>query len=92
MAALAHTWAVLNLVGFFELFLYLEMWKFQNVLLGMIAAMTVQRFIFKVLITVFLTREFRQDEINQGWWTGKWHGRGVSKSIQDFRWFTRCTN
>ncbi|CAO3659189.1 unnamed protein product [Umbelopsis ramanniana] len=77
MAALAHTWAVVNLIGIFELLLYLELWKFQNVLLGMIAAMAVQRFIFKVLITVFLTREFRSDDMNQGWWTGKWYGRGL---------------
>ncbi|KAJ2959570.1 hypothetical protein NQZ79_g5040 [Umbelopsis isabellina] len=77
MAAIAHGWAVLNLIGFFEFFMYLELWKLHNVLLGMIAAMAVQRFIFKLVITVFLTREFREDEINQGWWTGQWYGRGL---------------
>lgn len=89
MAALAHTWAVVNLIGIFELLLYLELWKFQNVLLGMIAAMAVQRFIFKVLITVFLTREFRSDDMNQGWWTGKWYGRGVSRFIMFYLSKTR---
>jgi hypothetical protein len=38
------------------------------------------------VITVFLTREFREDEINQGWWSGKWYGRGVSNIISWIRY------
>ena len=36
-----------------------------HAVLGIIAAISVQRFVFKVLITVFLTREFKYDETNR---------------------------
>lgn len=29
----------------------------------------VQRCIFKILIAVFLSREFKHDETNRAWWT-----------------------
>jgi 1,3-beta-glucan synthase len=37
----------------------------------------VQCAIHKVLISVFLSREFKHDETNRAWWTGKWYGRGL---------------
>lgn len=46
-------------------------------MLGLIAVIHVQRAIFKVLISVFLSREFKHDETNRAWWTGKWYGRGL---------------
>ena len=39
--------------------------------------MAIQRAIHKVLISVFLSREFKHDETNRAWWTGKWYGRGL---------------
>lgn len=30
-----------------------------------------------MLISVFLSREFKHDETNRAWWTGKWYGRGL---------------
>jgi 1,3-beta-glucan synthase len=38
----------------------------------MIAVMAIQRAIFKAVIAVFLTREFKHDETNRAWWNGKW--------------------
>ncbi|KAF9962526.1 1,3-beta-D-glucan synthase [Mortierella alpina] len=77
MAAIAHAAAVLTMLGFFEALWALEAWNTSHAILGIIAAIAVQRFVFKVLIAVFLTREFKHDETNRAWWTGKWHGRGL---------------
>ncbi|KAG0213404.1 1,3-beta-D-glucan synthase [Mortierella sp. NVP41] len=77
MAAIAHAVAVVTLLGFFEALWALESWVASHAVLGIIAAISVQRFVFKVLIAVFLTREFKHDETNRAWWTGKWHGRGL---------------
>lgn len=78
VAAIAHGWAVFNFIIFFELLYFLENWNFTHVVLGMIAAASVQRFIFKLMTILLLTREFNGDQSNQGWWTGRWYGRGVS--------------
>ncbi|KAI1314525.1 1,3-beta-D-glucan synthase [Mortierella claussenii] len=77
MAAIAHAVAVVSQIAFFEALWALEAWNTSHAVLGVIAAISVQRFVFKVLITVFLTREFKHDETNRAWWTGKWHGRGL---------------
>jgi 1,3-beta-glucan synthase len=78
IAAMAHGWAVLNTIIFFEIFLVLEHFKLPNVLLGMVASISLQRLVFKTMTILFLTREFTHDQTNRGWWTGKWYGRGVS--------------
>ncbi|KAG0202903.1 1,3-beta-D-glucan synthase [Mortierella sp. GBA30] len=77
MAAIGHAVAVLTMLGFFEALWALESWNTSHAVLGIIAAISVQRFVFKLLIAVFLTREFKHDETNRAWWTGKWHGRGL---------------
>lgn len=46
-------------------------------MLGLIAVIAVQRCIFKILIAVFLSREFKHDETNRAWWTGVWFNRGL---------------
>ena len=40
----------------------------------------IQRAIQKILIAVFLSREFKHDETNRAWWSGKWYGRGLGNS------------
>jgi 1,3-beta-glucan synthase len=45
-----------------------------------IAIVGIQRAIQKILIAVFLTREFKHDETNRAWWTGQWYGRGLGNS------------
>lgn len=49
-------------------------------MLGVITIIAIQRAIQKILIAVFLTREFKHDETNRAWWTGKWYGRGLGAS------------
>ena len=46
----------------------------------MITIIAIQRAIQKILIAVFLSREFKHDETNRAWWTGKWYGRGLGVS------------
>ncbi|KAL7317809.1 1,3-beta-D-glucan synthase [Mucor circinelloides] len=77
IAAVAHGWAVFSFILFFEILYFLENWNFVHVVLGMIAVGSVQRFIFKVMTVLLLTREFHGDQSNQGWWTGRWYGRGL---------------
>ncbi|KAK4521741.1 uncharacterized protein ATC70_004276 [Mucor velutinosus] len=77
IAAVAHGWAVFNLILFFEILYFLENWNFVHVILGMIAVGSVQRLIFKLMTVLLLTREFHGDQSNQGWWTGRWYGRGL---------------
>ncbi|KAJ9124246.1 1,3-beta-D-glucan synthase [Naganishia vaughanmartiniae] len=81
MAAIAHFGAVVGLVAFFEFMWWLELWNTSNVVLGVIAVIAVQRCIFKILIAVFLSREFKHDETNRAWWTGVWFNRGLGTHV-----------
>jgi 1,3-beta-glucan synthase len=49
--------------------------------LGLIAVIAIQRCIHKILIAVFLSREFKHDETNRAWWTGRWYGRGLGSHV-----------
>jgi 1,3-beta-glucan synthase len=41
----------------------------------------IQRAVHKILISVFLSREFKHDETNRAWWTGRWYGRGLGAHV-----------
>ncbi|KAH8833782.1 1,3-beta-glucan synthase [Flagelloscypha sp. PMI_526] len=77
MAFMAHALGVVGTVGFFEFLWYLERWTAKNAVLGLIAVIAIQRAVHKILIAVFLSREFKHDETNRAWWTGRWYGRGL---------------
>ncbi|KAF8831305.1 1,3-beta-glucan synthase [Lentinula edodes] len=80
MAAIAHCLALLGIIAFFEFFWFLELWDASHAVLGVICIVAIQRTIQKILIAVFLTREYKHDETNRAWWTGKWYGRGLGSS------------
>ncbi|KAJ7097938.1 glycosyltransferase family 48 protein [Mycena belliarum] len=80
MAALAHVLSLFGIIIFFEFFWFLELWDASHAVLGLIAIVAVQRAISKILISLFLTREYKHDETNRAWWTGKWYGRGLGNS------------
>lgn len=80
MAAIAHTAALFGIIAFFEFFWFLELWDVTHAVLGLICIVAIQRAIHKILISVFLTREYKHDETNRAWWTGKWYGRGLGTS------------
>lgn len=80
VAALAHFLSLLGLIAFFEFFWFLELWDASHAVLGVISIVAVQRAIQKILISVFLSREYKSDETNIAWWSGKWYGRGLGSS------------
>lgn len=87
LAAIAHAIAVIMLLVFFEVMFFLEGWSFTKALLGMITVLAIQRFIYKLIIALALTREFRADSSNIAWWTGKWYSMGWHSFSQPGREF-----
>jgi len=87
LAAIAHAIAVVMLLAFFEVMFFMEAWSFARTLLGMIAVIAIQRFVFKVIIGLALTREFKADTSNIAWWTGKWYTMGWHTVSQPGREF-----
>ncbi|KAI9797952.1 MAG: 1,3-beta-D-glucan synthase [Piccolia ochrophora] len=87
LAAIAHGVAVIMLLVFFEVMFLLEGFNFARTLAGMIAVVAIQRFVFKLIIALALTRELRQDQSNIAWWTGKWYSLGWHSISQPGREF-----
>ncbi|KAF8240488.1 1,3-beta-glucan synthase [Tricholoma matsutake] len=81
MAFITHILGVIGMVGFFEFLWFLELWDASHAVLGLIAVIAIQRCIHKILIAVFLSREFKHDETNRAWWTGRWYGRGLGAHV-----------
>ncbi|KAJ7598204.1 1,3-beta-glucan synthase component FKS1 [Mycena floridula] len=76
MAFIAHSLGLIGMIAFAEFLWFLELWDVSHAVLGLIAMIAIQRAIHKTLISIFLTREFKHDETNRAWWTGRWYGRG----------------
>jgi 1,3-beta-glucan synthase len=87
LAAIAHAVAVIMLFAFFEVMFFLEAWSFSKALLGMITCLAIQRFVYKLIIALALTREFKADSANIAWWTGKWYSLGWHTLSQPGREF-----
>ncbi|KAE8450035.1 hypothetical protein EG329_007174 [Mollisiaceae sp. DMI_Dod_QoI] len=87
LAAIAHGVAVIMLLVLFEVMFFLEGFVFAKALLGMIAATAIQRFIYKLIIALALTREFKSDTSNIAFWTGKWYSMGWHSMSQPAREF-----
>ncbi|KAI1099843.1 glycosyltransferase family 48 protein [Jackrogersella minutella] len=85
LAAIAHAVAVIVLLVFFEVMFFLEGFNFTKTLLGMITAIAMQRFILKLIISLALTREFKTDQSNIAFWTGKWYSMGWHSFSQPAR-------
>ncbi|PKX95074.1 1,3-beta-glucan synthase [Aspergillus novofumigatus IBT 16806] len=87
LAAIAHAIAVIMLLAIFEVMFFLESWSWPRMLIGMIAAAAIQRFIYKLIIALALTREFKHDQSNIAWWTGQWYSMGWHSMSQPGREF-----
>ncbi|KAL4920320.1 1,3-beta-glucan synthase component-domain-containing protein [Aspergillus aurantiobrunneus] len=87
LAAIAHGIAVVILLVIFEVMFFLESWSWPRCLLGMIAMAAIQRFVYKLIISLALTREFKHDQSNIAWWTGKWYNMGWHSLSQPGREF-----
>ncbi|KAJ3927389.1 MAG: 1,3-beta-glucan synthase component FKS1 [Lentinula lateritia] len=81
MAFIAHALGAVGMIGFFEFLWFLELWDVSHAVLGLITVIAIQRAVHKVLIAVFLSREFKHDETNRAWWTGRWYGRGLGAHV-----------
>ncbi|KAJ7777936.1 1,3-beta-glucan synthase [Mycena maculata] len=81
MAFMAHILGVVGMLGFFEFLWFLELWNTSHAILGLITVIAIQRAIHKILVSVFLSREFKHDETNRAWWTGRWYGRGLGAHV-----------
>ncbi|KAL1852662.1 1,3-beta-D-glucan synthase [Paecilomyces lecythidis] len=87
LAAIAHCIAVVILLAIFEVMFFLEGFSFPRCLLGMISMAAIQRFVYKLIICLALTREFKNDQSNIAWWTGKWYSMGWHSISQPGREF-----
>ncbi|KAF2001016.1 glycosyltransferase family 48 protein [Amniculicola lignicola CBS 123094] len=87
LAAIGHAIAVIMLLAFFVVMMFLESFSFAKALSGMIAVVAIQRFFFKLIIALVLTREFKADTSNIAWWTGKWYTMGWHTISQPGREF-----
>jgi 1,3-beta-glucan synthase len=87
MAALAHGLAILGYVFFYEVFWALEKFEIQSTLLGLLGIFSVQRFIFKTFVSIFLTRELHHDATNRTWWSGHWKSSKVSNPLIIWNFF-----
>ncbi|PQE20654.1 13-beta-glucan synthase component FKS1 protein [Rutstroemia sp. NJR-2017a BBW] len=87
LAAIAHGTAVVMCLLSFEIMFFLEGFVFAKTLLGMIAAAAIQRFIYKLIVCLALTRELKTDTSNIAFWTGKWFSMGWHSFTQPGREF-----
>lgn len=85
LAAVAHAFAVFFVLVAFEAMLVLESFNFARTVAGLIAVISIQRFIVKLLITLGLTREFKTDQSNLAFWSGKWYSMGWHSASQPLR-------
>ncbi|KAJ6481812.1 glycosyltransferase family 48 protein [Mycena sanguinolenta] len=81
IAFIAHALGLIGMLGFFEFLWFLELWNTSHAVLGLVTVIAIQRAIHKVMVSVFLSREFKHDETNRAWWTGKWYGRGLGAHV-----------
>ncbi|EFY92417.1 1,3-beta-D-glucan synthase [Metarhizium acridum] len=87
LAAIAHAMAAIIMLIMFEGMFFLEGLNFARTLAGMIAVISIQRFIFKLIVAIALTREMKTDQSNIAFWTGKWYSMGWHSLSQPGREF-----
>ena len=87
LASIAHAISIIMLVVSFEVMFFLEGFIFTKALLGMICAAAIQRFLYKLIIALALTREFKTDTSNIAFWNGKWYSMGWHSISQPAREF-----
>ncbi|KHO01134.1 beta-1,3-glucan synthase catalytic subunit [Metarhizium album ARSEF 1941] len=87
LAAIAHAMAAVIMLIMFEGMFFLEGLNFARTLAGMIAVISIQRFVFKLIVAIALTREMKTDQSNIAFWTGKWYSMGWHSLSQPGREF-----
>jgi 1,3-beta-glucan synthase len=87
LAAIAHALAVIFMLVAFEGMYFLEGFNFPRTLAGIIAVVALQRFVFKLIVSLALTREMKTDQSNIAFWNGKWYSMGWHSISQPGREF-----
>ncbi|CCF58979.1 hypothetical protein KAFR_0F03830 [Kazachstania africana CBS 2517] len=72
MAALAHGVAVIVHIASFIIMWVLEGFSFVKMLIGVVTMIQLQRLVFQCATVFLLTREYKNDNSNTAFWTGKW--------------------
>jgi 1,3-beta-glucan synthase len=71
----------------FEGMYFLEGFNFPRTLAGIIAVVALQRFVFKLIVSLALTREMKTHQSNIAFWNGKWYSMGWHSISQPGREF-----
>ncbi|KAI7904962.1 1,3-beta-glucan synthase component-domain-containing protein [Cokeromyces recurvatus] len=79
MSTLAHTLAVLGFLFAYEVLWIMEKCHVRSTLLALLSVFSVQRFLFKTFVGLFLTRELHHDATNRAWWSGRWKASKVRR-------------
>lgn len=77
VAFFTHLLAFINHAVFFELFWFLQGWDVPSTILGFTVCVMIQGLVFRLLQTVFLSREIPSNTSNSAWWTGTWIRSGL---------------
>lgn len=90
MAFVIHILAVVNHLVCFVVFWGLQNFNFANTVLGVTTSIMIQKWLFRTILCLFLSREFKHDKSNITFWSGKWIGSGLGWKTftQPFREFT----
>ncbi|KAH3685666.1 hypothetical protein WICPIJ_003350 [Wickerhamomyces pijperi] len=86
ISTIVHSLGIVNHLACFELFWFMQNWDFKTTVLGTFLCITIQSLIFKLIVIIFLTREFKHDRTNRAWWSGKWATAGLGWSIFTQPW------
>ncbi|ODV60201.1 1,3-beta-glucan synthase [Ascoidea rubescens DSM 1968] len=88
-AAIVHGISVVAHIFSWEVLWYLEGMNFSRTLIGFICCCCLQKVCMHFFIILFLTREFKFDDVNNAWWTGNWYRKslGWTAPISPFREF-----
>ncbi|CCD26823.1 putative 1,3-beta-D-glucan synthase NDAI_0I02550 [Naumovozyma dairenensis CBS 421] len=85
-----HALSILIYIIDFELMWFLQEWCFCRTLMLLLTSVNLQTFIFKLITSVLLPKEYKNNKSHLAWWTGNWYSTGLGWSIilQPFREFS----
>ncbi|EEU34586.1 uncharacterized protein NECHADRAFT_88969 [Fusarium vanettenii 77-13-4] len=85
LASITYGISVIALIVSFEAMLFLEGFNFTRALAGMIAVVSLQILVCKIIISTTLTREFKTASSSTAFWTGHWYSLGRHSITAPFR-------
>lgn len=80
IAFISHGVSVFIYLLDFVVMWFLEGWNFKRTLILLITTMFLHIAMFRV-VTICLTKEYKNNKANLAWWSGKWYNTGIGWSI-----------